>query len=134
MSSPYAYYTFCVLISIMFANIKYSYIRDPIWECHFCQASMWYQELKNKSGHTTIPKFELCYRDGKIVLPFIEQPPELLKMCIYDKILPKSKNYQNNIRTYNLVFSFTSLGMQFDTTHSKGIGPPTLRLHGQTCH
>ncbi|XP_050920368.1 uncharacterized protein LOC127138003 [Lathyrus oleraceus] len=23
---------------------------------------------------------------------------------------------------------------QFDTTHSKGRGPPTLRLHGQTCH
>lgn len=32
------------------------------------------------------------------------------------------------------MFSFTSLGMQFDTTRSKGRGPPTFRLHGQTCH
>ncbi|CAK8532775.1 unnamed protein product [Lathyrus sativus] len=32
------------------------------------------------------------------------------------------------------MFSFTSQGTKFDTTHSKGNGPPTLRLHGQTYH
>src|SRR4051794_33069459 len=32
------------------------------------------------------------------------------------------------------MFSFTSPGMKFDTTLTDGRGPPTLRLHGQTCH
>lgn len=43
MLSPYAYYSFfCVLISIMFANLEYSDIGDPVWNAQFCQASMWY--------------------------------------------------------------------------------------------
>lgn len=32
------------------------------------------------------------------------------------------------------MFSFTSPGMKFDTKFTKGGGPPTLRLHKQTCH
>ncbi|XP_058751157.1 uncharacterized protein LOC131624213 [Vicia villosa] len=32
------------------------------------------------------------------------------------------------------MFSFTSPGMKFDKTVADGRGPPTLRLHGQTCH
>lgn len=35
---------------------------------------------------------------------------------------------------HNTMFSFTSHGNKFDTSNSKGEDPPTLRLHGQTCH
>lgn len=31
------------------------------------------------------------------------------------------------------MFSFTSPGMKFDNSIAGGGGPPTLRLHGQTC-
>jgi len=32
------------------------------------------------------------------------------------------------------MFSFTSSGMNFDTTTNKGRGPPNFRMQGQTCH
>ncbi|KAI5409400.1 hypothetical protein KIW84_055001 [Lathyrus oleraceus] len=44
------------------------------------------------------------------------------------------KNYQANTRTYNAMFSLTSPGMKFDTEFTKGGGPLTLRIQGQTCH
>ncbi|XP_058768177.1 uncharacterized protein LOC131641899 [Vicia villosa] len=99
---------------------QYSDIGDRVWDCPFCHASMWYQERRDKSRHTTIPKFHRCCRSGKHLL--------------HDKNGPESKNYQRNLRTYNAMFSFTSPGMKFDDTVAHGGGPPTLRLHGQTCH
>ncbi|XP_058765892.1 uncharacterized protein LOC131639412 [Vicia villosa] len=94
-------------------NQSYSDIGDPVWECLICQACMW---------------------SGKIVLPYMKQPPLLLEKLLHHKTDPESKNFQANIRTYNAMFSFTSPGMKFDTTIPKGGGPPTMRLHGQTCH
>lgn len=69
----------------MFVITNYPDIRDPVWECQFRQASMWYQECKSKSRHTTVPKSELCCRGNNIVLRLIEQPLELLKTLLYDK-------------------------------------------------
>src|SRR4051812_26341887 len=105
-----------------------------MWECLICQACMWYAERKNMRKHTTVPKFELCCRSGKIVLPYMKQPQLLLEKLLHHKTDPESKNFQANIRTYNAMFSFTSPGMKFDTNIPKGGGPPTMRLHGQTCH
>ncbi|XP_058758996.1 uncharacterized protein LOC131632231, partial [Vicia villosa] len=112
----------------------YSDIGDPVWECTHCGAYMWYQERKGNSRHTTIPKFSLCCKGGKIVAPLLVTPPPLLNTLLFDPNLKDANNFQNNIRTYNAMFSFTSPGMKFDTSINEGGGPPTLRLHGQTCH
>ncbi|XP_058783937.1 uncharacterized protein LOC131658686 [Vicia villosa] len=64
----------------------------------------------------------------------MKQPPLLLEKLLHHKTDPESKNFLANIRTYNAMFSFTSPGMKFDTKIPKGGGPPTMRLHGQTCH
>ncbi|XP_058742520.1 uncharacterized protein LOC131615017 [Vicia villosa] len=112
----------------------YSDIGDPVWECKHCDAYMWYQERKGKSRHTTIPNFGLCCKGGKIVVPLLVTPPPLLNTLLFDPNMKDANNFQNNIRTYNAMFSFTSPGMKFDTSINEGGGPPTLRLHGQTCH
>lgn len=111
----------------------YGDIGDPVWECPDCSAMMWYQERKQKNKHTQNPKFHLCCGSGKVQLPLLEQPPELLQRLLLDQT-KASKNYQSNARTYNAMFSFTSPGMNMDTTTNKGRGPPTLRMQGQTCH
>ncbi|XP_058773426.1 uncharacterized protein LOC131647553 [Vicia villosa] len=113
---------------------EYSDIGDQIWECTYCHAHMWLQERASKIKKGHVPTFHRCCRDGKIVLPLLEEPPPPLKHLLFNKTSPDSKNYRNNIRTYNSMFSFTSPGMKFDTSYSKTGGPPTLRLHGQTCH
>src|SRR4051812_3181887 len=58
----------------------------------------------------------------------------MLNTLMFDHNLKDAKNFQNNIRTYNTMFSFTSPGVKFDSLTERGGGPPTLRLHGQTCH
>ncbi|XP_058742092.1 uncharacterized protein LOC131614536 [Vicia villosa] len=113
---------------------QYSDIGDRVWDCPFCHASMWYQERRDKSRHTTVPKFHRCCRSGKVVLPLLLNPPPLLQHLLHNKTDAESKNYQSNLRTYNAMFSFTSPGMKFENTVANGGGPPTLRLHGQTCH
>ncbi|KAG4947462.1 hypothetical protein JHK87_043469 [Glycine soja] len=44
------------------------------------------------------------------------------------------KNYQQNIRTYNMMFSFTSVGIKFDKSINHSRRPPTIRIQGQPCH
>ncbi|XP_058745811.1 uncharacterized protein LOC131618649 [Vicia villosa] len=113
---------------------EYYDIRDQSYECALCQSCMWYKEKVDRNRTTTVPRFHSCCRGGKIVLPFLDEPPKLLQHLLFDTTNSESKNYQNNIRTYNAMFSFTSPGMKFDTTYSKRGGPPNLRLHGQNCH
>ncbi|XP_058741855.1 uncharacterized protein LOC131614260 [Vicia villosa] len=113
---------------------EYSDIGDRVWECQFCHAYMWYQERKQKSQNTTVPKFHKCCKSGKVVLPLLASPPPLLQHLLHSGTSSESKNYQSNLCTYNAMFSFTSPGMKFDKTVADGRGPPTLRLHGQTCH
>ncbi|XP_058768606.1 uncharacterized protein LOC131642370 [Vicia villosa] len=113
---------------------EYYDIGDQSYECAHCQACMWYQEKVNRHKITATPRFYRYCRGGKIVLPFLEQPPQVLQDLLFNNTYSDSKNYQANIRTYNAIFSFTSPGMKFDTTYSKRGGPPTLRLQGQTCH
>uniref|UniRef100_A0A0R0JLL6 ATP-dependent DNA helicase n=1 Tax=Glycine max TaxID=3847 RepID=A0A0R0JLL6_SOYBN len=80
-------------------------IGDPVWECPHCKAMMWYDERINKYKQTNKPRFD-----------------------------PKTKNFQQYIRTYNLMFAFTSPGIKFDRSYNTEKGPPTFRIHGQTHH
>ncbi|XP_058747146.1 uncharacterized protein LOC131620147 [Vicia villosa] len=113
---------------------EYFDIGDQIWECTYCHAHMWLQERASKTKKGHVPTFHRCCRGGKFVVPLLEEAPPLLRHLLFNKTSTESKNYRNNIRTYNSMFSFTSPGMKFDTTYSKKGGPPTLRLHDQTCH
>ncbi|OIT01076.1 hypothetical protein A4A49_59966, partial [Nicotiana attenuata] len=46
----------------------------------------------------------------------------------------KSKHFRENIRTYNLIFSFTSMGGKVDVSVNKTKGPRTFRFSGQNYH
>ena len=39
-----------------------------------------------------------------------------------------------NIRKYNCLFAFTSLGANIDKTVNDGHGPPVFKIHGQVHH
>ncbi|KAI5411088.1 hypothetical protein KIW84_056291 [Lathyrus oleraceus] len=56
---------------------EYYDIRDPLIECHYYNAMMWYQERMNKSCHSANPKFNLCCGNGKVELPLLKQPPRV---------------------------------------------------------
>lgn len=70
---------------------------------------------------------------GKINLPVLEEPPELLlRLLTNDDVI--SRHYQENIRTFDMMFSFTSLGGKIDNSVNTGKGPKVFKLHGENYH
>ncbi|KAF1895908.1 hypothetical protein Lal_00033971 [Lupinus albus] len=109
-------------------------IGDLVIECEHCGACMWYQERKRKHRNTTCPKYELCCGEGRIQISLLRAPPPILQHLLFDVKSNDSVNYQNNIRLYNMMFAFTSLGAKIDRSINNGGGPPTIRIQRQPCH
>ncbi|KAH1242581.1 Replication protein A DNA-binding subunit B [Glycine max] len=63
-----------------------------------------------------------------------ENPPKFLQQLLFEQNTAYAKNYQQNIRTYNMMFAFTSTGIKFDKTIGHSRGPPTIRIQGQPYH
>ncbi|KAG4920916.1 hypothetical protein JHK82_049857 [Glycine max] len=95
---------------------------------------MWYDERVSKDKRTTNPRFSLCCGNCKVELPLLQNPPKYLCQLLYDHGTSDSKNYQQNIRTYNMMFAFTSAGIKFDKSINHSRGHPTIRIQGQPCH
>ncbi|KAL7135311.1 hypothetical protein ABFS83_11G085000 [Erythranthe nasuta] len=94
---------------------------------------MWYGERIDKRRQTSRPKFGLCCMSGKLQLPKIRDAPPTLNNLVFGTDR-RSKNFQENVRSYNMMFSFTSLGGKVQTSINNGSGPYTFLLHGQNYH
>ncbi|XP_074318232.1 uncharacterized protein LOC141655028 [Silene latifolia] len=105
---------------------------DAEYECDKCHALIWFGERKDKRRGTRRPKFSLCCSNGKVELPFLQQPPEFIKSLTGQHRF--SKHYRENIRAYNSMFSFTSMSGKIDHSINQGRGPYTFRMGGQNCH
>ena len=89
---------------------------------------MWYDERVSKHKRTTNPRFSLCCGSGKVELPLLQNPPKFLQQLLFEQNTAHAKNYQQNIRTYNMMFAFTFVGINFDKTIGHSRGPPTIRI------
>ncbi|XP_072090419.1 uncharacterized protein [Arachis hypogaea] len=105
----------------------------PMYECEHCNALYWYAEKSNKSYNTTEPKFTLCCKGGKVQLPQLQEAPRVLYDLLYNNT-PKSKHFRDNIKAYNSMFQFTSMGAKIDRGRSQARGPPTFILCGENYH
>ncbi|KAL5148491.1 ATP-dependent DNA helicase PIF1 [Glycine soja] len=112
----------------------FSDLGDQLMQCSHCNANMWYVERVSKDKRTTNPRFSLCCGNGKVELPLLQNPPKYLYQLLYDHGTPDSKNYQQNIRTNNMMFAFTSAGIKFDKSVNHSRGPLIIRIQGQPCH
>jgi len=103
-------------------------------QCRHCNAKMWYNERISKCRNNSSPRFSLCCGDGKVELPLLQNPPKLLQQLLFDQNTTYGKNYQQNIRTYNMMFAFTSTGIKLDKSMTHSRRTPTIRIQGQPCH
>ena len=71
---------------------------------------------------------------GRIQLPLLKNPLMILQQLLCDEESSESRNYQQNIRAYNMMFTFSSLGAKIDKSVLKGKGPTIYKIHGQSCH
>ena len=124
-----------IVLTYSFLYILLDYLDhgDQIIECMVCKAKLWKKEalickkVKNKTC------FSVCCSYGKVQLPeFKEPPPEYINL--FRSLHPKSKNFMKNIRCFNSMFSFTSMGGKIDKSINKGKGPYVFRLSGQNYH
>ncbi|XP_056857211.1 LOW QUALITY PROTEIN: uncharacterized protein LOC130506557 [Raphanus sativus] len=106
---------------------------DPIYTCTHCGAIMWYGERLNKRRNAKIPTFSLCCMQGQVQLPKLKEPPTVLKNLMEGEDA-ESRHFQKNMRAYNMIFSFTSLGGKVERSLKKGKGPPMLVLQGENYH
>ncbi|KAL4287942.1 hypothetical protein AHAS_Ahas19G0236600 [Arachis hypogaea] len=70
---------------------------------------------------------------GKVQLPLLKEPLELL-VSLFNGNDHRSQQFLKNIRAYNNLFCFTSIGGRVDTSLSNGIGLPQFILCDQNYH
>ncbi|XP_057430406.1 uncharacterized protein LOC130723394 isoform X2 [Lotus japonicus] len=106
---------------------------DMNMPCKHCGAILWYQERSEKTRDSTSPDFSICCMKGKILLPYLADSPSLLYNLLTDND-PRSRHFLENIRSYNNMFSFTSIGGKVDCGLNDGRGPPQFVISGQNYH
>ncbi|XP_010496603.1 PREDICTED: uncharacterized protein LOC104773656, partial [Camelina sativa] len=106
---------------------------DPDYTCEHCGAIFWYGERLNKRRNAKNPKFAACCMQGQITLPSLKESPELLRQLLTgdDEL---ARNFKDNIRAHNMIFSFTSIGGRVDHCVPKGRGPQMFALQGENYH
>ena len=104
----------------------------PKSQCRKCKAIMWNEERNNKGAKYSDPTFSLCCRDGQVHLQPEKEPPSYLAYLLTDPA--KRKHFLDNIRAYNAMFQFTSLGGKIDKRINNGSGPYCFKLYGQNHH
>ncbi|KAH1147779.1 hypothetical protein GYH30_042763 [Glycine max] len=72
-------------------------------QCRYCNAQIWYDERISKYKNCAGPRFSLCCGDGKVKLPLLQNPPQYLQQLLFDDNTIDSKNYQHNLRAYNMI-------------------------------
>ncbi|XP_052112761.1 uncharacterized protein LOC107472399, partial [Arachis duranensis] len=94
-------------------------IRTPLpvpRTCHYCSARLFHHET-----------FEMCCNGGKVSLPRVNGPQELLEIFLDPSA--EGNHFRKHIRGYNHVFSFTSCGVHIDEQLAiTGHGIYTFRL------
>ncbi|XP_052620949.1 uncharacterized protein LOC111908283 [Lactuca sativa] len=100
--------------------------------CQTCHAKLWRNEsIRGKEKGNT--NYSLCCGYGKVQIPDLKKAP-----LSYERMFrngdSKSKHFMKNIRRYNSMFSFTSMGGKIDTSINRGNTPYIFRLCDQNYH
>lgn len=93
---------------------------------------MWYVERVQKEYNLIVPEFSLCCKQGTVKIAYPPFPEPLKDL--YYKNDRKSKFFMENIRSFNSMFAFTSMGANIDSTLNKGKAPPTFVMNGENYH
>jgi len=107
--------------------------QKPKYRCEHCNALLWYEERLRAKAKTKKPAFGMCCKQGKTRLPPRQKPQNYLDNLLNGEG-DYSKNFRENIRSYNSMFSFTSTGRVVDKEINKDHGPYVFRMHGQNYH
>nr|XP_043633509.1 uncharacterized protein LOC122604703 [Erigeron canadensis] len=78
---------------------EYLDLGDPVYCCKACKALLWHGEATIGNPYLTKKAFSLCCGRGKVQLPKLTHPPQLL-LDLYSKKNEASQEFTDNIRRY----------------------------------
>lgn len=78
--------------------------------------------------------YNLCCRAGKISLPELRFPPAMLANLLRFDGDRRSRRFLRQIRSYNSLFAFTSLGADVDKSINNGTAPCVFKINGIVHH
>jgi len=84
---------------------------------------VWYEERSDKTQTYKKFHFSICCQKGKVQLPFLQKPPQLIQR-LYNGQDSRNNHYLQNTRNYNNMFSFTSISGKIHCSINDGSGPP----------
>lgn len=83
-----------------------------------------------KHTHAANPKYQLCRGNGKVEQLFLKHRPSLLSHFLFDHDFKDDKNFQSQVRTYNMMFVFISPDAKLDKKFNNERDPLTIRIQG----
>jgi hypothetical protein len=122
-----------ILYGHLLLFIELSDIGDMTTVCRDCGALVWYAKRAEKHMNFVTPKVSICCMKGKITTPFMPQPPSLIRN-MFIGLDPRSTHFVANLRSYNNMFAFTSLGGRIKDGMNDGRGPPQFVISGHNYH
>ena len=113
-----------------------SYLGPPEFQCQLCSSIFWYAE--RVKANTSVPQrrvlYTLCCKSGKVYIPPFKKPPPFLAKLLRFNGNRRARRFVSNIRQYNCLFAFTSMGATIDRSINKSRGPNIFKICGQVTH
>ncbi|CAD6205364.1 unnamed protein product [Miscanthus lutarioriparius] len=113
-----------------------SYHGPPAQQCSNCHAIFWNAESVGKEARTSSGSliYNKCCKGGRVVIPpFLPRPEPLASLARFDGESVSTK-FMKNIRRYNCLLAFTSMGANIDRTMNDARGPPVFKICGLIHH
>ncbi|PRQ50958.1 hypothetical protein RchiOBHm_Chr2g0138981 [Rosa chinensis] len=111
--------------------VTYQDSGDNVYTCSHCNACFWSGEALKRSTSNGPLIYTNCCRRGQIKLGQSKPTPAFLERLLDPNNGPQSRTFRENIRVYNSMFSFTSMGTAIDQKINTELGPYVFKISGQ---
>jgi hypothetical protein len=106
----------------------------PSFSCTHCGALFWYEEHLRRGRNNQNPKYNVCCRGGRILLPCYEEPPQPLLSFLTTQARPLPHHFFDHVRQHNSMFAMTPMGVKAIDSINDDHGPYVFKISGQVCH
>ncbi|KAL6211637.1 hypothetical protein ACLB2K_016860 [Fragaria x ananassa] len=104
------------------------------FRCVHCDAWFWLDEANQRTSATGPIIYIGCVQKRQVELPKLTQTPNLLEQLLNPNNGRQNLIFRDNIRVYNSIFAFTSMGGKIDKDVNNGSGPYIFKICGQVHH
>ncbi|PRQ47027.1 hypothetical protein RchiOBHm_Chr2g0095281 [Rosa chinensis] len=116
------------------SNLSYKDLGDNVFTCNHCSACFWSEEANKQLSKKAHLIYTNCCKNGQVKLQQSNPAPSFLQKILDPQNVPESTLFRQNIRVYNSMFSFTSMGATIDRSINNGSGPYVFKISGQVHH